>query len=99
MGRNSLRQMRTKECRWTDKDAPRHKHNYCIHSVARVKISSGFMTYHDVMKCDNCNSFVAIQRQGSLDGLIREYDDNLPMIKLCKSRKMLGFSDCELEKE
>ena len=83
---NALRQMRNKEQRWADKSAKRHKHNYVEHYIAKIGNS-----YHDIMKCDKCDSFKAIQHKGSFCGLVFEYDTNLPIITFERTKCNIGF--------
>lgn len=96
MGNNGLRNYLHKESRWTDKFASKHKHNYCIE--ANVELSHPICTlYFHVMKCEHCNSFRSIPKQGSVTGMIEAPIKDLPTIRLYKTHKTIGFRDAELK--
>jgi hypothetical protein len=91
--------------KWVDKSAPRHKHEYSIQAVARVRQetkhdSKPIFVYYSVLKCKHCNSFVGIPREGAYDGYMGDYcPSNRPIIKLYKSKKSLDFKGAVLEED
>ena len=92
MGHNSLRRVITSECKWTDKDAPKHKHNFCIEAcVEMVQGEKNWVSYYHFMKCDCCNSLHSIPKEGAVNGFIQMRLPNLPLIKLYRSHKTIGF--------
>lgn len=86
---NALRQMQLKEQRWSDKSAKKHKHHYVKHCI--VKVVGKLTTYHDVMMCDCCSSFIAIQHKGSFCGLVDVFDENLPVFVFERTKNTIGF--------
>lgn len=101
MGYTQIRRLCKNEAKWTDKDVKRHKHIFSVHAVARLKRDNGHCEYFDVMKCEFCNSFKSIPKEGSSMGFIKgeAYESGLPMIKLKTSHSyIIGFKDAILEK-
>ena len=103
MGSQQLRKIIRKMQRFTDKSAPRHKHNYSIHAIARVRTKRNDLHYYEVMKCKYCSSFEAISHQGAPNGLIlfnelHHIDKSLPVINLTTNHDFIdNFSSVELE--
>lgn len=94
MGKNAIRQLSNQLGKWTDKSAPKHKHNFIV--PINVKLIQGCdknrITYYHVMKCEYCNSFVSVPKQGAMNGFIKEPIDNLPIMELHRSHKDMGFN-------
>lgn len=87
MGNAKINRLIKQYCRWSDKTAPRHKHNYTVHAVAQLRRDDGFTVrfeYYDVMKCEHCNSFITIPKEFSVYGFIGDtlINNDLPIIKL-----------------
>ena len=102
MGSTKLRRLFKSECKWTDKTAKKHKHIFNIHAIMQLRNMNNHLSYYDIMKCEFCNSFISIPKEGAINGFIKDdkYDKNLPMIKLYKSHKYtIGFDDAILDKE
>lgn len=96
MGNTSLRRLLSKETKWTDKDTQRHKHNFNIETCACVKCGNTVSYYH-VMKCEYCNSFHSIPEEGNITGFRVTSISGLPLIKLYKSHKTIGFNGAVLD--
>lgn len=102
MGHTKLRKLFKQECKWTDKTTKRHKHIFNTHAVMQLRNMSNEVAYYDVMKCEHCNSFVSIPKEGAINGYISGgvYDKTLPMIKLYRTHKYtIGFDDAVLDLE
>ena len=100
MGNTKLRRLLSKECKWIDKLAPKHKHEFNVHAIVRLRNLNDKLTYYDVMKCKHCSSFKSIPREGAINGFISDnnYDKSLPMIKLFRSHQYtIGFDDAVLD--
>lgn len=98
MGSNSLRRICKEESKWTDKDATRHKHNFCIEAcVEMLQGDSHHASYYHVMKCEYCNSFRCIEKEGSIMGYVPTCISGLPLIKLYRSHKTIGFKGAVLQ--
>lgn len=98
-GRNNIRRLLKSETIWKDREQIKHKHDFSMHSIAEVTygdpaLGRQFIGYYDVMKCRYCNSFKAISRDGAIDGYMPGYvyNGSLPLIRLYKSNKTLGYS-------
>lgn len=99
MGNTMIRKLCKNEAKWTDKSAKRHKHNFNVHAVARLKRPNGRSDFYDVMKCEYCNSFKCIPKEGSCTGFLPNGGNGqLPIIRLKTSHKyFISFKDAELE--
>ncbi len=88
--------------KWTDKSVARHKHDFCIRAVCRLRNGTGAFTFYNVVKCSKCNSFHCIPTDKSAAGFIDEsgVDPSLPMICLKRSHKyLIGFNGAILEED
>lgn len=97
MGRTKLRRLIAEECKWNDYTAVKHKHEFNIESCVELLTGDKIFYFH-VMKCSHCNSFKSISREGAVDGFTREPLLHLPMIRLYKSHKTIGFKGATLRK-
>lgn len=98
MGKNALRKVLKSEQKWRDKNCVKHKHVFNIHAVVELQHGdTGNYTYHDVMKCNKCNSFNTVARQGAIDGYITDtsiIDRNTPIIRMyTPHRWIIGWTD------
>lgn len=84
--------MKRKEQRWSDKSAKRHKHHYIEPCIVEI-VNGNSSTFHDVMKCDCCDSFIAIQHQDSWCGLLVDFhnEENLPVVVFERTKNNIGF--------
>lgn len=103
MGNTKLRRLISQEQKWVDKSTLKHRHRYCIQTLVQLRhADTGWYTYHNVMKCNRCNSFKSIPSPGAIDGFISDnskIDLTLPVIKLYTSHKhILGWKDAQLDK-
>ncbi len=100
MGSTKLRKLIKSETKWTDKNTIRHRHNFCIHTIAEViNGSAGFKSYYNVMKCEYCNSFKCISQPNNVMGLIQPgyIDTTLPVIRLYSPHTwIIGWKDVVL---
>ena len=89
MGNSKINRILKEGSRWIDTSVGKHKHNYIIHSIAEVITANSHKLYYNVMKCDICDSFVAIPIEGNPLGLIidNNYDKSLPIIRLESTHK------------
>ena len=86
-----------RQYKFNDKSVPRHKHNYAVDAVAELHRERSYTSYHQIKKCDKCNCFYCIPTEGAMDGLIHEFDSNLPIVKVRTSHKWAReFTDLEL---
>lgn len=90
MGNNSLRKLISSETRWTDKEAPKHKHIFSVEACVELE-QDGRKTYYHVNKCEKCNSFKCIGTSNNCTGFSKDKIDGLPIIKLYRSHKTIGF--------
>lgn len=90
MGKNDLRKYLYEEQRWSDKTAPKHKHNYIIEVNVEVAQPNGVFYFH-AMKCEFCNTFKCIPEEGAITGYIKKPIENIPTLKLYKSHRTLSF--------
>lgn len=99
MGSTKIRKLCKNEAKWTDKNCDKHKHNFTVHAVARLKRPNGNCEYYDVMKCEFCNSFKGIPRPGSSSGYVGNMPDGqLPIIRLKIShRNLMALKGAELD--
>ena len=76
---------------------PRHKHDYCVEAIAELHRDKSFISYHQIKKCDKCNSFYCVSTESSMSGLVQEFDSSLPIVKVKTSHKWCGeFKDLKL---
>lgn len=76
---------------------PKHKHNYVVHCVLEITNKSpraaynyyDTKEYHNVLKCDLCDSFIPLSEEGNFSGYIndQEYNKELPLIMACTNMK------------
>lgn len=105
MGYTNLRKIYKKQSKWTEKGVNRHKHNFSVHSIVKLRNILNHVEYYDVMKCEYCNSFQCISKEGSVSGFITEQEymekyNHLPILKMYRGHKYsIGFDDMELDKE
>lgn len=92
MGSTKVRQVLSEQRHWTDKTAPKHKHDYCIECNLEVLSPYGVHYYH-VIKCNQCNSFNSIPKERNNIGLIKQPIAGLPTLKAITHRKTLEFRD------
>ena len=100
MGYAQLRKIYKSETKWTDKTANKHKHDFCVHAIVRLRHLESGTDYYDVMKCKHCNSFRSMPKEGAINGFIsgRDYNGELPLIKLKTSHKyIIEFKGAELD--
>lgn len=107
MGNTKIRRLLKKEQKWIDKNAPNHKHIFSKHFIVSIKKPSmgnnlePVVWYYNVMKCEYCDSFVSIPKEGSNSGFINEITDEyryLPIIYFVSNKNTLGF-DKNMKKE
>lgn len=58
MGNTKIRKLIAQESKWTDKSAPKHKHDFSVPAIVHVHMSSGADLSYSVTKCTHCSSFV-----------------------------------------
>ena len=72
-------------------------HNFCIEAcVEMIQGENKWASYYHVMKCDCCNSFHSIPKEGAVNGFIQMRLPNLPLIRLYRSHKTIGFKGAVL---
>ena len=99
MGNTKLRRYMSKNTKWTDKAAPKHKHIYSEQVIVEVRHGDSHNTLYNAMKCKHCNSFVCIRTEQNQRGLITgmDYDKTLPVLRLKTSHTwLIDFKDLEL---
>lgn len=71
MGNTKMRKFIKNDNKWTDKEAPRHSHDFSIEGVAYVRVlgSRDIRQFH-IMKCSLCNSFHTIPVDGNQRGVV-----------------------------
>lgn len=94
---NSLKRFFIHQSKWTDKTAPRHKHDFSIESCVELHKPRNSVYYYHVMKCRHCNSFKGIPREHAIDGYCSSRIEDLPLIKMKSPHSMIGFEDAVLE--
>ena len=85
----------------------KHRHNYCLKyilEITNVNEHASFnyynsKEYHNVYKCDLCDSFIPIKEEGNWNGTI--FDDNninkrLPIIIAKTNYKIPTYDFCDL---
>lgn len=92
-----LRRLIAQSTKWTDKSADRHRHDFSVHAVVKMR-SKGYVRFYDVMKCSTCSSFHCIGKEGNVSGLLKEseVDCSLPVIILERNHFAIGFNDASL---
>lgn len=96
MGKNFLRQISDRECRWTDNTVNKHKHDFSIEACVELD-SDTFLSYFHVMKCSCCSSFKCIPKERDIWGTLPERLPNVPLIKLYNSHKIVNFKGAVLK--
>jgi hypothetical protein len=100
MGSTKLRRLFKSESKWTDKNCDRHKHNFCVRSIVEIEhLGKGNnqgnrIYYYEVMKCEQCNSFVCVPHDGAIDGFISDFNNeykDLPKLRFRTNRGYLGI--------
>ena len=89
LGNTKLRRLLVKESKWTDKEAPKHKHNFCEPVIVEVQ-KPFYSLYYKALKCNRCYSFRNAK-------CCKEATE--PTIRLKSSHSMIGFKDAVLIKE
>lgn len=99
MGNTAVRRYINQIIKWSDKTAPRHKHSFTVEACVEL-LQEGYVgvSYYHVMKCEKCNSFRGISKQGAVNGYVPSKIDGIPLITLYKSHKTLGFEGAEYVK-
>lgn len=86
-----------RQYKFNDKSAPRHKHNYVVDAVAELHRERSYTSYHQIKKCDKCNSFYCVRNEGGMSGFVYEFDAELPVVRVTTPHKFAGdFKDLEL---
>ena len=105
-GHNKIRKIIQRETSYIDKSITKHHHNYNITCVLQVynncKNSLFDKTkYYEVLKCSNCNSFIAKGKSGNCQGyigfLLPLNYQNLPRIVAFINTKYLIYDFSFLE--
>ncbi len=102
MGNLGLRKILKKETMYKDKTFDiKHKCDFSIHCVLRVKRLNGRIENYNVMKCNKCSSFISIKEKGNIRGHIfeelNEEQKKLPLINAFLSKKKLIINFSELD--
>ena len=95
MGKTKVRQLLAHQRHFTDKTAPKHKHEYCIECNVEL-VTPRWTSYYHVMKCVDCNSFNSIPEEHNNIAIMKQPIAGLPVLKLNKSHKLLGFDGAEV---
>lgn len=85
----------------------KHKHNYCIKCTLQITNDNEHSSfnyykskeYHNVLKCDSCDSFIPLSEEGNYDGTIFEItkiDNKLPLITAKTKYKNPIYNFCDL---
>lgn len=86
-----------RQYKFNDKTAHRHKHSYVVDAIAELHRERGFTSYHQIKKCDKCNSFYCVSNEGGMSGLVHEFNTELPIVRVKSNHKWCGeFKDLEL---
>lgn len=91
---------------YLDKNSIKHKHGFSIKCVLEITNRNIHATgsyyntkeYYEVLKCNLCNSFIPISKEGNISGIIfdmNKVEKNLPLIKSSTNKKepMYEFYD------
>ncbi len=88
MGNANIRRLIKSEGKWTDKDCPRHKHDFCIPVIVELigeeQKHNGVRRYKAI-KCKYCNSFQ--------EAAFCKVNVNLPILRFHNPHFALGFHD------
>lgn len=88
MGNAQIRKLIKSEGKWTDKECPRHKHNFCIPVIVELigeeQKHNGIKRYKAI-KCECCNSF--------RDANFCKDEVDLPILRFRNPHFALGFHD------
>ena len=87
----NYKKLELKSMTYIDKEANKHKHDYCIKCLLEITNKNIHATcnyynkkeYHYVYKCNLCNSFIPDIKDGNYDGTIfanEKIDKSLPTI-------------------
>lgn len=96
-----------KRLNYVSEDSIKHKHNFSVKCILQVtnrnKHASGNYynkkEYYEVLKCNVCNSFIPVCREGNINGIIfdtNKIDVNLPLIKANTNQKNPAYDFCDL---
>ncbi len=88
MGHLHLRKVINEETTWVDKSKDKHKCNYVVHCILKVKTKQNITKYYDVKKCDKCLSFKSISKRHNVSGCI--FEDLTPVQKKLPVIEALG---------
>ena len=96
MGNTKIRKLINQESKWTDKSAPKHKHDFSVPAIIYMHMSSGAVLSYSATKCTHCNSFTNarfISSKATMQPLAGEE------IHLCSPHKwIIGFKDVKLKR-
>ncbi len=100
MGHLKLRKIIKRDTIWIEKGINKHKHNFILPYILEEKSPNGNLEYHNILKCDICNSFKSIPEPGNIGGSIlgnlTEEQKKLPIIRgIKKHNYLIGFYDIE----
>lgn len=81
-----------------DKNSIKHKHDFNIKCVLEITNKNIYATgnyynskeYYEVLKCNVCDSFIPISKEGNISGIIfdiNQIDKNLLLIKASTNKK------------
>lgn len=89
-----------RQYKFNDKDAPKHKHDYCVEAIAEIHTDIQGVFRHHVIKCNICDSFKCIELPNNMTGIVEfeeEINPDLPVVKLKTKHKFDYFQDLEKE--
>lgn len=81
-----------REYTYMPKQVDKHKHNYSVKYILEITNNNIHATgnfyntksYYNVLKCDSCDSFIPVSKEGNYAGHIfkkEDIDKSLPLIK------------------
>lgn len=106
MSINFKRQM-IKILTYVDKEVSKHKHDYCIKCILEITNKNihaaanyyNRKEYYEVLKCNCCNSFIPLSKEGNISGNILnkdEIDESLPKIIASTNLKSPAYNFYDL---
>ena len=95
MGNTKIRKLINQESKWTDKSAPRHKHNFTVSAIVHVHMSSEVILSYSATKCTQCSSFVGAKSISLKAGRQSLADEELYLYS--PHKWIIGFKDVKLK--
>ena len=92
MGNNKFNRLIKRETKFLEKKTMKHKHHFNVKCILEINMLDNKREYFNVLKCEQCNSFISNSESNNIQGHIFdkfENKDNLPILVANVSKRNL----------